>query len=119
MVVPRNPRVVNSSSETWLVTGTSTGSRQERTRAALERGDRVATAAREADRLHPAGRAVLPCDHGHGRIIQVTGPYSTDFGGGSVRVSAEHPDHAQVRTRDRTRRVLSPVGRLDVGVGLQ
>ncbi|SEH03995.1 NADP-dependent 3-hydroxy acid dehydrogenase YdfG [Nonomuraea solani] len=202
-------------SKTWFITGTSKGFGREWAEAALERGDRVAAAARDLSGLRSLterfGDAVLPLRldvtdrdavfaavrqaaghfgtldvvannagyghfgmveelteaeiraemetnffgtlwvtqavlpvlraQGHGRIIQVTseggvrafpgiggyhaskwaveglseslrqevapfgidviclepGPYSTDFGGASVRASAEHPDYAGVR----------------------
>ena len=50
----------------WFITGTTSGFGSEWTRAALERGDRVAAAARRVERLQPLvdefGDAVLPVE---------------------------------------------------------
>lgn len=52
------------ASKTWFITGTSRGFGSEWTRAALERGDRVAATARDASSLDPLvaqhGDAILP-----------------------------------------------------------
>ena len=102
--------------KTWLITGTTSGFGHEWTRAALERGDRVAATARSVDRLAPLveefGDAVLPVAldvTDRAAAFAAVRAAATRFGGLDVVVNnAGYGHHAMVEelSEDDVRRSL-------------
>ena len=73
------------TSKTWFITGTSRGFGREWTKAALERGDRVAATARDTSTLDD-----LKADHGDALLALALDVTDRDAAFGAVRQAQEH-----------------------------